>query len=89
MHIHGNSMAVNQADFYAAAQNGKAAAAQRAAETRKKLLKGAAEIEGSATPDESLLIGHWMGGSQGQVRSPFENEDKYTGGDSGRDSELG
>jgi len=50
MHIHGNSMSINAASFYSAAQNEKAAAAQRAADVRKKLLKGAAEIEGAATP---------------------------------------
>jgi len=35
MHIHGNSMAINAASFYSAAQNEKAAAAQRAAEVRR------------------------------------------------------
>jgi hypothetical protein len=53
MHIHGNSMSVNAADFYSAAQN-RAATAQRAVEVRKKLLKSASEIEGAAIPDESL-----------------------------------
>ena len=39
MHIHGNSMNINAASLYSSAQNEKTAAAQRAAEVRKKLLK--------------------------------------------------
>jgi len=50
MHIHGNSMSTNAASFYSAAQNEKTAAAQRAADVRKKLHKGASEIEGASTP---------------------------------------
>ncbi len=69
MHIHGNSMAVNSANFYSAGQGEKAAAAQRAAELRRKLLKSAAEAEGAASPEESLLIGQWMDARHSQVQS--------------------
>ena len=39
MHIHGNAMNVNAANLYSAAQGERAAAAERAAEVRKRLLK--------------------------------------------------
>jgi hypothetical protein len=85
MHIHGNSMSINAANFYSAAQNEKTAAAQRAADVRKKLLKGAAEIEGASTPEESLLIGQWMDSRHSQVQS----EDEYHTSASGKDPEFG
>ncbi len=85
MHIHGNSMAVNPADFYSAAQGERAAAAQRAADVRKRLLKRASEIEGAATPEESLLIGQWIDSRHSQVQS----EDPYHSSAAGRDSEFG
>jgi hypothetical protein len=78
-------MAVNAASFYAAAQNEKAAAAQRAAEVRRKLLKGASETAGSATPEESLMIGQWMDSRHSRV----ESEDAYRTAASGRDLDFG
>ena len=85
MHIHVNSMSINAANFYSAAQNEKTAAAQRAADVRKKLLKGAAEIEGASTPEESLLIGQWMDSRHSQVQS----EDQYHTSASGKDPDFG
>jgi hypothetical protein len=78
-------MAVNPADFYSAAQNQKADATQRAAEVRKKLLKGAAEVDAAASPEESLLIGQWMDARHSQV----ESEDQYRSSASGRDEDFG
>ncbi len=78
-------MSINAASFYSAAQNEKAAAAQRAADVRKKLLKGAAEIEGAATPEETLLIGQWMDSRHSQV----ESEDQYHASASGKDPDFG
>jgi hypothetical protein len=78
-------MAVNAANFYSVAQNEKTAAAQRAADVRKKLLKGASESEGAATPEESLLIGQWMDSRHSQVQS----EDQYHTAASGKDPEFG
>ena len=40
MHIHGNSMSIQAANFYSASQ-GEKTAAERAAEVRKRLLKSA------------------------------------------------
>jgi hypothetical protein len=78
-------MSINAANFYSAAQNEKTAAAQRAADVRKKLLKGAAEIEGASTPEESLLIGQWMDSRHSQVQS----EDQYHTSASGKDPDFG
>jgi hypothetical protein len=85
MHIRGNSMSINAASFYSSAQNEKAAAAQRAADVRKKLLKGASEIEGATTPEETLLIGQWMDSRHSQV----ERADQYRASASGKDSDFG
>jgi hypothetical protein len=85
MHIHRNSMAAIAADIYSSAQAGRAAEAQRAAEVRKKLLKGASEIGGSATPEETLMIGQWMDSRHSQVQT----EDQYHPSASGKDPEFG
>jgi len=85
MHIHGNSMSINAANFYSAAENDKTSAAQRAADVRKKLLKSASEIEDLATPEESLLIGQWMDSRHSQV----ESEDEYRTSAEGKDPDFG
>ena len=84
MHIHGNSMTINAANFYSTAQQEKAAA-QQAAGVRKKLIKNASEIEGAATPEETLLIGQWMDSRHSQVQSGEQNFENV----SGRDPDFG
>ena len=83
MHINGNSMAVNQADMYSAAQGERATAAERAAEVRKKLLKSAGQIEGS-TPEETLMISQWLDSRHSQTQSAAE----YRVAASGRDPDF-
>jgi hypothetical protein len=78
-------MAVNPANFYSATMQERAAAAQRAASVRKKLLKSASEIDAAATPEETLLIGQWMDSRHSQV----ESEDQYHTSASGKDSDFG
>jgi hypothetical protein len=85
MHIHGNSMSINAANFYSATQVEKAAAAQRAASVRKRLIKSASEIEGAATPEEALMIGQWMDSRHSQGQS----EEQYNYSVSGKDPDLG
>jgi hypothetical protein len=85
MHIHGNSMSINAIDFYSAAQGAKAAAAERAAEVRKKLLKGSSQIEGAATPEETLMNGHWLDSWHSQVQS----EEQYHASAVGKDPDFG
>jgi hypothetical protein len=84
MHIHGNSMAINAASFYATAQEEKAAA-QRAAGVRKKLIKSASEIEGSASPEETLMISQWLDSRHSQVQSG----EQYYNSVSGKDPDFG
>jgi hypothetical protein len=85
MHIHGNSMTVNAANYYSATQEERAAAAQRAAIVRKKLIRSASEMEGAASPEETLMIGQWMDSRHSQVQS----EEQYFNSVSGKDSDLG
>ena len=85
MHIHGNSMNINAANFYSVGNGERSAAAQRAAEVRKKLLKNAASVEEAASPEESLLIGQWLDSRHSQVLS----EDEYRTAASGKDPDLG
>ncbi|MGD0546888.1 MAG: hypothetical protein ABR991_03580 [Terracidiphilus sp.] len=84
MHIHGNSLAINAADLYSAAQADRAADAQRTADVRKKLLKGASQADAAATPEETLLISHWTDARHSQV----QGEDAYRAAASGRVSEF-
>lgn len=58
MHIHGASNYVSQ--LYAAGHDPRSVASQRAAETRKKLLRAADAADAGATPEESDLISHWL-----------------------------
>jgi hypothetical protein len=84
MHIHGNSMAVNAASFYSAGQNERTAAARRAADVRKKLMKAGSVTEGAATSEETLMIGQWMDARHNLVQS----EDAYRAAASGRDLDF-
>jgi len=85
MHIHGNSMAVNAANFYSATQEERATAAQRAASVRKKLIRSASDLEGMASPEETLLIGQWMDSRHSQIDSGEQNYINI----SGKDPDLG
>jgi hypothetical protein len=85
MHIHGNAMnfEVNNISSAAAAEN--AAAHQRAADVRKKLMKSASDIEGVSSPDEAFLISQWMDSRHSQVMS----EDQYHAANEGKDTDFG
>jgi hypothetical protein len=80
MHIHAAAIGRDSSNTYAAA-NQATAAAQRAAEVRKRLLKAAQGADTSASPEESLLISRWLGQPQnegspaGDYRSAAEGED--------------
>ncbi|MGH9605455.1 MAG: hypothetical protein ACRD3N_07125 [Terracidiphilus sp.] len=88
MHIHGNSMNLNAANFSSPGlQNRAALEAQRAAETRKRLLNKSQslEAESGADSDATLLIGHWLDGEPGQT----QDEDAYGAVPSSRDNNFG
>ena len=72
MHIHGNSMNVNAANLYSAGDAEKSAAAQRAADVRKRLLKAGASIDGTELAEAATLIGHWLGENPSQPEGDAE-----------------
>ena len=85
MHIHGNSIATSAAGLYSAAQGARAAAAQRAAEVRKKLIKGSSETDSVPDSGETFMIGQWMDARHSQVLSG----DQYRATASGKDPDFG
>jgi hypothetical protein len=85
MHIHAAQMNMNSASLYSAAAAEKAAAAQRASDVRRKLMKSASDIEGVSSPDEAFMIGQWMDSRHSQV----ESADEYHTAASGKDSDFG
>ncbi len=84
MHIHGNQMNLNAVNPYSAAAE-QAAAAQRAANVRKKLMKSASDIEGVSSPDEAFMVGHWMDATQSRP----QDEVVYHTSTAGKDSDFG
>ena len=61
MHIHGPSIHVQAASFHNASLQSRATLqAQRAAETRKRLLRKSELLRDGSDPDADLLIGHWL-----------------------------
>ena len=84
MHIHPAAIG-HHAINISAAGNDRAAAAQRAAEVRKRLLKSLQSIESDADPDATLLIGQWLDSRHSQVLP----QDEYHTAASGKDPDLG
>jgi hypothetical protein len=87
MHIHANSMNLQASNFYGLADGERAAAAQRAAEVRKKLLKSGQSISASADsdPEAALLIGQWLDSRHSQVLP----QDEYHSAVEGKDPNFG
>lgn len=82
MHIHGSQMNSSAINLYAAAD--RAAAAQRAADVRKKLMKTGA-AEGVEDTEETLMVGKWLGAAQGQS----DQDTEYHTTVAGKDSDFG
>jgi hypothetical protein len=85
MHIHGNSMNMQPINLYTAAEIATTAAAKRAAEVRKRLLKSAQSVASDPDTDATLLIGQWLDSRHSQVLPP----DEYHIAASGKDPEFG
>jgi hypothetical protein len=83
MHIHLSAIGLHSINISAAGSE-RAAAAQRAAEVRKRLLKAAQEAAPDATPEESLLIGQWLDSRHSQVLPG----DSYHAASEGEDPDL-
>lgn len=78
MHMHGNSMQSNTAQLYSAASAEKAVTAQRAADVRKKLLKGGLDIEDEPNPEVEFMLGRWLDG--GVRQQQYQNQGYSTSG---------
>jgi hypothetical protein len=89
MHIHGTPLNVSAASFQSSEMEERAAA-RRAAEARKRLLKAGESAAAEATPEETLLISQWMDGSAMDSRhSEVLTGDEYHTANNGRDPDLG
>lgn len=86
MHMHPAAIGLQPIGSYAAG-NERAAAAQRAAETRKKLLSAAQadDLDIGADPDAALLVGQWLDSRHSQVLP----DDEYRSAAQGKDPNLG
>lgn len=84
MHIHPSAIGLHPINT-SAAGNERAAAAQRAVEVRKRLLKAAQSAPAAATPEESILIGQWLDSRHSQVLPG----DQYHSAAQGEDSDFG
>jgi hypothetical protein len=81
MHIHLSGISMQSA--YGAANSERAAAAERAAEVRKRLLKAGQNAEaGSDSGDGvSLLIGQWTDSRHSEVLPPAQYHEAAEGDD--------
>jgi hypothetical protein len=84
MHIHPSAIGLHTINT-SAAGNERAAAAQRAIEVRKRLLKAAQSPVAGATPEENLLIGQWLDSRHSQVLPG----DEYHSAAQGKDPDFG
>lgn len=84
MHMHHAAIRLEPIGSYAAGNN-RAAAAQQAAEARKRLLKSAQSIAAESDPDATLLIGHWLDSQPGRHLL----DDQYHAASEDSDSDIG
>jgi len=66
MHVHPAAIGLQPIGIYAA-DNERAAAAQQAAEVRKRLKKASQSANAGASQEETLLIGRWLDQPQSEV----------------------
>ena len=84
MHIHTFAVGL-QTISSSAAGNERAAAAEQAAETRRRLQKSAQAMETEADPDATLLLGQWLDARPSQALPG----DAYHAAEEGKDIDLG
>lgn len=84
MHMHPAAIGLQPISSYAAG-NERAGAAQRAAETRKRLRESAQSAEVEPDPDATLLVGQWLDSRHSQVLSG----DEYHAAAEGKGPDLG
>jgi hypothetical protein len=84
MHVHPAAVGLHPINTYALA-NERAAAAERAAEVRRRLRQSAPAIDTESDPDATLLIGQWLDSRHSQVLPG----DEYHAAAEGNDPDLG
>ena len=84
MHIHPAAIGLHPINSNAPG-NERAAAAERAVEVRKRLLKAAQSDAPNASPEEALLIGQWLDSRHSQVLPG----DEYHSASQGEDPDFG
>jgi hypothetical protein len=85
MHIHANNFQLQPNAFEVGQAVRAAVDDQRAAETRRKLRKAAAEAAMAGSDEESQMIQHWLEGAEKQADNPTEHRAKPAGGGLGLD----
>ncbi|MGA3334543.1 MAG: hypothetical protein ABSC62_10320 [Terracidiphilus sp.] len=85
MHIHPSAIGLHPINTCAAGNEQSAAAAERATQVRKRLLKTAQGATADATPEETLLIGQWLDSRHSQVLPG----DEYHSASQGKDPDFG
>ena len=85
MHVHPAAVGLHSINTYAAGNDHSAAAAQRAAEVRKRLLKSAASVDADTDPNATLLVGQWLDSRHSQVLP----QDEYHTAAAGKDPNFG
>lgn len=66
MHIHPSAIGLHPINTCAAG-NERAAAAERASQVRKRLLKASQSAPAGLTPEANLLVGRWLDSRYSQV----------------------
>ena len=89
MHIHGVNASSYTTNLHSSANATRAMEAQRAAETRKRLLKSAQSVDGESNLEESRMIGRWLGTAQNQGRGHGQSERLDDADSSGKDPNFG
>ena len=82
MHIHSMNFNVNSISSAGAAES--AAARQRAADVRKKLMSSDTDLDGVSGPDEANLISRWMNAAH----APLPGEDEYHSSTSSKEQDF-
>jgi hypothetical protein len=77
MHIHGVNANNYTANLHSSANATRAMEAQRAAETRKRLLKNAQGVQGESGLEESRMIGRWLGAGQNQGQGQGQGQSDH------------
>lgn len=74
MHIHGNHMQLQAANFQSAAATQKAASARQAADVRGRLMNSSLEMDSEVSPEASWMLGRWPQGNSGGQHATSQDD---------------